>query len=148
MLLVLEYHYYSFTKETMKHVTKKITTLHAPAPIGPYSQAILTMNKNILFISGQIPFDVQKQELVTDIRQATMLIMSYLEAILQEAGLKFEHVVKTTIFLIDMKDFPVVNEIYGAYFKDLQELPARETVAVVALPKGARIEISMIAAKS
>jgi 2-iminobutanoate/2-iminopropanoate deaminase len=132
----------------VKQVTKKITTLYAPAPIGPYSQAILTMNKNVLFISGQIPFDMSTQELITDIRQATILVMSYLQAILHEGGMDFRDVVKSTIFLIDMKDFPVVNEIYGSYFKSIEEVPARETVAVAALPKGARIEISMIAARS
>lgn len=130
----------------MKHLTKKIVSTYAPAPIGPYSQAMLT-NKPMLFISGQIPFDMHSQQLVPDIRQATTLVMSYLQAILHEAGMDFRHVVKTTIYLIDMKDFPVVNEIYGSYFKDGEQLPARETVAVVALPKGACIEISMIAAR-
>lgn len=127
----------------MKHI-KKITSLQAPMPIGPYSQAILT--NNMLFISGQIPFDIHTQELVTDIGPATKLVMHHLQAILHQAGMDFSHVIKTSIFLLDMKDFPLVNEIYGSYFKDLALLPARETVAISALPKGARIEISMIAA--
>ncbi len=73
--------------------------------------------------------------------------MSYLEAILKESGMDFSCVVKTTIYLLDMKDFPIVNKIYSSYFKEIITLPARETVAVVALPKGASIEISMIAAQ-
>lgn len=123
---------------------KKITTPHAPAPIGPYSQAILV--NNMLFISGQIPFDIATKELVTDISKATELVMAHLQAILQQANMDFSHVVKTTIYLLDMKDFPIVNEIYDRHFKKRALLPARETVAVAALPKGARIEISMIAA--
>ncbi len=131
----------------MKQVTKKITTSNAPMPIGPYSQAIFTLPKKMLFISGQIPFDINSDVLVTDIRSATKLVMSYLEAILKESGMDFSCVVKTTIYLLDMKDFPIVNKIYSSYFKEIITLPARETVAVVALPKGASIEISMIAAQ-
>jgi 2-iminobutanoate/2-iminopropanoate deaminase len=124
---------------------KKIETELAPAPIGPYSQAVLA--NNLLFISGQIPFDIKKNELVNDIKDATNLIMTYLQAILNEAGMNFTNVVKTTIYLVDMKDFPLVNETYGSYFKNINILPARETVQVAALPKGARVEISMIAIK-
>jgi 2-iminobutanoate/2-iminopropanoate deaminase len=132
------------TQVPMNQTVKTINSSHAPQPIGPYSQAILTSN-NMLFISGQIPFDMEKKELVSDIAQATKLVMSYLQAILQQAGMDFSNVVKASIFLTSMNDFPLVNEIYSTYFTNVEQLPARETIAVAALPKGACIEISMIA---
>jgi 2-iminobutanoate/2-iminopropanoate deaminase len=115
----------------------------APQPIGPYSQAIISAN-SLLFISGQIPWDMHTQQIVIDTRAATRLVMDYLAAILQQAGMDFTHVVKTSIFLTSMEQFPVVNEVYASYFSHVP-LPARETVAVVALPKGAPLEISLIA---
>ena len=123
-----------------------INTEKAPAPIGPYNQSI--MAGGFLFVSGQIPTDPLTGELVTgDIKIETHQCMKNLEAILSEAKLTFEHVVKTTIFLTDMSLFAEVNEVYGSYFKgDFRgDFPARETVAVKALPKGANVEISMIA---
>lgn len=124
-------------------MTKKvINTPNAPAPIGPYNQAILV--QNTLYISGQIALHPQTGELVqTDIPTETHQVMRNLEAILEAAGLNFNHVVKTTIFLADMGLFAAVNEVYGSYFAG--DYPARETIAVKGLPKAVNVEISMIA---
>lgn len=123
---------------------KKIITTHqAPPPIGPYNQAVL--KNNMLFISGQIAFNVATQTFETEnIKQETQLVMQNLKAILSEAGLNFENVVKTSIFIKDMNDFTTINEVYGAYFKS-ETAPARETVEVARLPKDVNVEISMIA---
>ena len=124
---------------------KIITTLSAPAPIGPYNQAVL-MN-NTLYLSGQIPLIPETMELVEgDIKKETQRVMQNLEAVLDAAEMNFENVVKTSIFLSDMNNFGKVNEIYASYF-DNETAPARETVAVKTLPKSVRVEISMIAAK-
>jgi len=123
---------------------KIICTDKAPAPIGPYNQAV--MAGNMLFISGQIALDAATGQLVqTDIKAETIKVMENLQAILSEAGMDFSNVVKTGIFLKSMNDFAQVNEIYGGYFTT--DPPARETVEVSALPKGVNVEISMIAAK-
>jgi len=122
---------------------KIITTKNAPAPIGPYNQAVLC--NNTLFISGQIAFNVATQTLETgNIKNETELVMQNLKAILSEAGFTFEHVVKTTIFIKNMDDFAVINEVYGAYF-NAETAPTRETVEVARLPKDVNVEISMIA---
>ncbi len=122
-----------------------ITTLNAPAPIGPYNQAVKV--GNTLYISGQIPLIPTSMELLSSsIKKETQLVMDHLQAILEAAGMTFEHVVKSTIFLDDMNNFGEVNQIYGAYF-DNETAPARETVAVKTLPKSVRVEISMIAVK-
>jgi len=119
-----------------------INTEKAPAPIGPYSQAVKT--GNLLFISGQVAIDPATNDMVTNnIVKETQQVMKNIEAILSEAKLTFEHVIKTTIFLSDMSFFAVVNEVYGSYFKG--DYPARETVAVKTLPKNANVEISMTA---
>jgi 2-iminobutanoate/2-iminopropanoate deaminase len=121
---------------------KVINTSKAPAPIGPYNQAIVA--NNTLYISGQIPLNPETNELVTgDVATETHQSMRNLSAILEEAGINFNHVVKTTIFLSDMNLFAQVNEVYGSYFSSYY--PARETVAVKGLPKGVNVEISMIA---
>jgi 2-iminobutanoate/2-iminopropanoate deaminase len=121
---------------------KVINTSKAPAPIGPYNQAIVS--NNMLYISGQIPINPETNELITgDAATETHQSMRNLAAILEEAGINFNHVVKTTIFLSDMSLFGKVNEVYGSYFSG--EYPARETVAVKGLPKGVNVEISMIA---
>lgn len=123
---------------------KIIRTENAPAPIGPYNQAV--QFGNMLFISGQIALHPQTGELVLgDIQTETKLVMSNLEAILREAGMDFSNIIKTTIFLMDMGQFAQVNEVYGTYFPD--NAPARETVQVAGLPKGVNVEISMIAGK-
>lgn len=122
-----------------------IYTENAPAPIGPYSQAVQT--GNMLFISGQIPIDPETNQLISgSIRDEAKQVMQNLQALLTTAGFSFENVVKTTIFLSDMKHFADVNEVYGSYFKS--DYPARETVAVLGLPKNVNIEISLIAVKA
>jgi len=122
---------------------KVIETTEAPAPIGPYNQAILV--DNTLFTSGQIALDPKTMELVNrDIETETTQVMKNLSEVLKEAGMVFADVVKTTIYLFDMRDFAKVNEIYGSYF-DHKVAPARETVQVAALPKDVRVEISIIA---
>jgi 2-iminobutanoate/2-iminopropanoate deaminase len=123
---------------------KIIQTNNAPAPIGPYNQAILV--NDTLYISGQICLDPASGQLKNrDIQDETHQVMQNLKNILQEAGMTFSNVVKTTIFITDMNRFSEVNEIYGKYFPD--DFPARETVAVSALPKFVNVEISMIASK-
>jgi 2-iminobutanoate/2-iminopropanoate deaminase len=122
-----------------------IKTPHAPLPIGPYNQAVLS--GNTLFISGQIPINPATATVVTgDIKTCTLQVMKNLEAILKEAEMTFEHVVKTSIFLADMNDFTTVNEVYGQFFNS-ETAPARETVQVGKLPLGVGVEISMIAVK-
>lgn len=127
-----------------------ITSAHAPAPIGPYNQAVLS--GNMLFISGQICIDPATGALVNrDVKEETHQVMKNLEAILAAAGFGFDHVVKTTIFITDMNRFAEINEVYGKYFQKEgagePAYPARETVQVSALPKFVNVEISMIAIK-
>ena len=120
-----------------------ITTLNAPAPLGPYNQAVKA--GNTLYISGQIPLIVETMEIFKGtIKEETQLVMQHLNAVLEAAQMNFSQVVKTSIFLENMDYFGQVNEVYGSYF-DNDTAPARETVAVKTLPKGVRIEISMIA---
>ncbi len=124
---------------------KIIRTSNAPAPIGPYNQAVAF--GNMLFISGQIPLDAVSGELVQgSVTIETKKVMENLAAILQEAGMDFSNVLKTSIFLMDMKMFAEVNEEYAKSFPE--NAPARETVQVAGLPKGVNVEISMIAGKS
>lgn len=124
---------------------KIINTPNAPAPIGPYNQAVLV--KDTLYISGQIPIDPATGELVQgDIKKETKQSMENLKAILDEAGMTFENVIKTSIFIADMHQFSQINEVYGTYF-DAETAPARETVEVANLPKFVNVEISMIAVK-
>ncbi len=122
---------------------KQINTSNAPAAIGPYSQAI-SFDK-ILFISGQIPADPASGEIVSGgVAEETHQVMKNLKAILEEAGSTFSNAIKTSIFLKNMDDFAVVNEIYASYF-EAGNYPARETVQVSKLPKDVNVEISMIA---
>lgn len=124
---------------------KIITTTKAPAPIGPYNQAALV--NDTLYISGQIPIDPASGTLVSgDIKAETKQSMENLKAILEEAGMTFENVVKTSIFIKDMHQFGEINEVYADYF-DSATAPARETVEVANLPKFVNVEISMIAVK-
>ena len=124
---------------------KIIITDKAPAPIGPYNQAVLI--GNMLYTSGQIAIDPISMELVIDsIENETIQVMTNMKAVLEAANMTFENVVKTTIFLMDMNDFASVNKIYATYFDDATA-PARETVQVAGLPRGVNIEISMIACK-
>ena len=122
---------------------KIIKTENAPKPIGPYNQAVIA--GNYMFISGQIALNPNSGQLITDeIKRETTQVMENLKAILSEASLTFDNVVKTTIFLSSMDDFADVNEIYGSYLND-STAPARETVQVSKLPVGVNVEISMIA---
>lgn len=121
---------------------KIINTPNAPAPIGPYNQAVAV--GNMLFVSGQVAINPANGELVLhDIIMETHQVMKNLQAILSEAGIGFDNVVKTSIFLSDMGNFGAVNEVYGSYFTG--DFPARETVAVRTLPKNVNVEISVIA---
>ena len=121
---------------------KIIRTNNAPAPIGPYNQAV--QYGNMLFVSGQIALDPKDGSLfVGDIAQETEIVMNNIKAILTEAGMDFSNIIKTSIFLMDMGKFATVNEVYARYFTD--NFPARETVQVAGLPKGVQVEISVIA---
>ncbi|HEU4496947.1 MAG TPA: RidA family protein [Flavobacterium sp.] len=125
---------------------KIIFTEKAPAPIGPYSQAVAF--GNTLFTSGQIALNPETGELATgDIESETRQVMENLKAVLDEAGMGFENVVKASIFVMDMGNFEKINTVYGTYF-DQSTAPARETVQVAGLPKNVNVEISMIAFKS
>jgi 2-iminobutanoate/2-iminopropanoate deaminase len=131
-----------YLKEIMSTI---INTSNAPAPIGPYNQAVLA--GNLLFVSGQIALDTQTGELVMpDLATETHKVMGNIKAILTEAGLDFAAIVKTSIFLKDMGDFAQVNEIYGSYFSG--NFPARETIQVAGLPKNVNVEISVTAYKA
>lgn len=124
---------------------KIIFTENAPAPIGPYNQAVL--KGNTLYTSGQIALNPVTMELETDTIEAeTEQVMQNLKAVLEAAEMTFEHVVKTTIFIMNMKDFARINTVYGSYFNE-KTAPARETVQVACLPKNVNVEISMIAIK-
>ena len=122
---------------------KIIFTENAPAPIGPYNQAVLT--GNTLYTSGQIAINPTTGELITaTIEVETAQVMQNMKAVLEAAGMTFENVVKTTIFIMDMNDFGKINTVYGSYFNE-KTAPARETVQVACLPKNVNVEISMIA---
>ena len=122
---------------------KIIFTENAPAPIGPYNQAIL--KGNTLYTSGQIAINPANGELViSNIEAETEQVMQNMKAVLEAAGMTFENVVKTTIFIMNMNDFASINTIYGSYFNE-KTAPARETVQVACLPKNVNVEISMIA---
>ncbi|MFV8362301.1 RidA family protein [Flavobacterium sp. ZT3P35] len=122
---------------------KIIFTANAPAPIGPYNQAVL--KGDTLYTSGQIAIDPISGELVMgSIEVETEQVMKNMKAVLLEAGMTFENVVKTTIFIMDMNDFAKINTVYGSYFNE-KTAPARETVQVACLPKNVNVEISMIA---
>lgn len=124
---------------------KIISTNQAAQPVGPYNQAVQT--DNMLFVSGQIPLDPATGELVQgDVQAQTRMVMENIRAILAAAGMDFSHVVKCSIFISNMHDFPQINEVYASYFD--QDPPARETVQVGALPKFVDVEISCIAVKN
>jgi 2-iminobutanoate/2-iminopropanoate deaminase len=130
-----------FYKKNMKKV---INTVNAPAPIGPYSQAIVA--GGFVFVSGQVAISPSTGELVLDdIKTETKQVMENIKSILIEAGVDFGDIVKTSIFLKDMQNFSLVNEVYGTYFTD--HFPARETVQVAGLPKNVNVEITVTAFK-
>lgn len=119
-----------------------IYTENAPEPIGPYSQAIIY--NGLLYTSGQIGLHPETGEIAADIETQTRQVLSNLSAVLKQAGTTSAQVIKTTIFLTDLKDFALVNSLYGLFFEPHK--PARSTIQVAALPKGAKIEIELIAA--
>lgn len=123
-------------------IRSAVSTQHAPAAIGPYSQGVRA--GNLLFCSGQIPLDPATGQLVEgDLEAQTRRVMENLKAVLQAAGTSLERVVKTVIFLVTMDDFAEVNRVYGEYLPDPP--PARSTVAVAGLPRGARLEVEVVA---
>ncbi len=125
-------------------VKKIIKTDAAPAPIGPYNQAVMV--NGMLFVSGQIAIDPETEELITrEIKEETKQVMENIKAILVEAGMDFTNVIKSSIFISNMDDFARINEVYGSYFGE--NAPARETVQVARLPKDVNVEISVIAFK-
>lgn len=127
----------------MSHHT--LNTNRAPEAIGPYSQAVV--HNGVIYCSGQIGLDPERMELVAeDVKTQTEQVMKNMRAVLEAAGSSFAHVLKCSIFIDDMADFPIVNEVYGHHF-DADAPPARETVAVRSLPKNAKVEISCIAVK-
>jgi 2-iminobutanoate/2-iminopropanoate deaminase len=122
---------------------KIINSEHAPAPIGPYNQAVKT--GHLLYTSGQIPIDPKTGDMIKgDIREQSIQVLDNLKAVLEEAGATLADTIKTTVFLADMADFPILNEIYAEYFAEA-DAPARSTIAVAALPKGSLVEIELIA---
>ena len=124
---------------------KIIRTSKAPAPIGPYNQAVLS--GDTLYTSGQIAINPETGNLeIGDIKAETRLVMENLKAVLKAADMTFENVIKTSIFISDMNNFSLINEVYGKYFED-ETAPARETVEVANLPKYVNVEISLIAKK-
>lgn len=123
---------------------KVIRTDNAPAPIGPYNQAI--QYGDMLFVSGQIAIDPKTGELLKgSIQEETKLVMENLKAVLAEAGMDFSNIIKSSIFIMDMGQFGQINEVYAQYFDE--NPPARETVQVAGLPKGVNVEISVVAGK-
>lgn len=121
---------------------KIISTSEAPAALGPYSQAVRV--GSMIYCAGQIPLDPKSGQIVSGgVETQTRRVMENIAAVLKAEGLGFQHVVKTTIFLMDLNDFQTLNEIYGSYFKE--QPPARSTVQVAGLPKGARVEIEVTA---
>jgi len=127
---------------TIAHMKKIISTSDAPSAIGPYSQAV--RSGSFLFCSGQIPLDPKSGQIIPgEIAAQTRRVLDNIGAVLEAEDLTFDNVVKTTIFLTNLGDFQTVNEVYGSYFK--QDPPARSTIQVAALPKGANLEIEVIA---
>jgi 2-iminobutanoate/2-iminopropanoate deaminase len=132
--------FFEITKEV--NMKKVIQTEKAPKPVGPYSQAV--QYGNLIFCSGMISINPQTNEVVLgSVKDQAELVMKNIEALLASAGIGFKNVVKTTIFLTDMKDFPIVNEVYGRYFPE--NPPARSTIAVAGLPKGVQVEVEILA---
>jgi 2-iminobutanoate/2-iminopropanoate deaminase len=132
-----------FAPQTFNQAKQVVFTERAPAPIGPYSQAV--QSGDFIFLSGQIGIDPATGNLSTTPEEQTLRAMENLHAVLQESGLGFGDVVQTRIYLVNISDWTTVNGIYGSYFKD--GYPARATVQVAGLPKGALVEIEMVAQK-
>ena len=141
--MVITTNYWNFRNHSIPMKKKIIQTKEAPAPIGPYNQAVIC--NGLLFMSGQIAIDPNTGELMLDtVIDETTLVMNNIKAILATAGCGFDDVIKCSIFLSDMNNFNAVNEVYGSYFTS--NFPARECVEVSVLPKNVNVEISVIAA--
>jgi 2-iminobutanoate/2-iminopropanoate deaminase len=123
---------------------KEIRTAKAPLPVGPYSQAVRT--GNMIFISGTLPIDMETKTIITNITDAAGMIFRHLDNVLKEAGTDKNSIVKTTIFMKDLKQFADVNKVYSEYFNGTTPLPARSTVEVSRLPLDAPVEMEFIAA--
>lgn len=122
---------------------KIVSTTEAPAAVGPYSQAVRV--GPLLFTAGQIPLDPKSGQIVSeDVAEQTRRVLDNLTAVLKAEGMDFSNIVKTTVFMTNLGDFQTMNEVYASYFKD--QPPARSTVQVTALPKGAQVEIELVAA--
>lgn len=131
-------------KNTLPMSKSVIKTSNAPSPIGPYSQAVMV--GNTLYCSGQIAIDPKTGQIIqNNIKEETKMVLENIRALLNEAGMDFSNVVKSSIFISDMNQFSEINEVYGSYFQE--PYPARETVQVSRLPKDANVEISVIAVK-
>lgn len=122
---------------------KSIFTKNAPAAIGPYSHAVVV--NNMVYTSGQIPLTIDGEVIGDDVAEQTKQVLENLSAVLEESGSNLNSVVKTTIFISDMNDFPIINEVYGEYFNE--QLPARSCVEVSRLPKDVKVEIEAVALK-
>lgn len=122
---------------------KSIFTKNAPAAIGPYSHAVVV--NNMVYTSGQIPLTIDGEVIGDDVAEQTKQVLENLSAVLEESGSNLNSVVKTTIFISDMNDFPIINEVYGEYFN--AHLPARSCVEVSRLPKDVKVEIEAVALK-
>lgn len=122
-------------------IKKKLSTEKAPAAIGPYSQGVL--GGNLIFVSGQLPVNPETGELQADIATATRQSLENIAAILASANSSMDKIIKTTVFMTDLKNFPIMNQAYAEFFPN--EAPARSTIEVAALPKGAKLEIEAIA---
>ena len=122
-----------------------ITPVSFPPAVGPFSQAVTVAPTKMTFVSGQLPINKDGSIEIDDIKAAAIIVMDRIGVILKEGGMDYSNIVKTTIYLTDMKNFAAVNNVYASYLKDLTILPARETVGVVALPMGATVEISVVA---
>ncbi len=123
---------------------EQIATTKAPQAIGPYSQGVKASG-DMLFISGQLPINAVSGEMPSDVSEQTKQSLTNLKAIVEESGAAMENIVKTTIFLSDMNDFAVVNEVYGSFFEE--PFPSRSTIEVARLPKDAKVEIEAIVVK-
>ncbi|HCM89751.1 MULTISPECIES: RidA family protein [Vagococcus] len=123
---------------------EQVATIKAPQAIGPYSQGVKASG-DMLFVSGQLPINAVNGEMPNDVLEQTKQSLTNLKAIVEESGASMENIVKTTIFLADMNDFTVVNEVYGSFFEE--PFPSRSTIEVARLPKDAKVEIEAIVVK-
>ena len=144
VIIILLKHLHKNIKKVGCRMKKQIATDKAPQAIGPYSQGV-NVTGDFSFVSGQLPINAATGEMSEDVAEQTKQSLENMKAILEETGLTMDNVVKTTIFLSNMEDFAVVNEVYGSFFKE--PFPSRSTIEVARLPKDAKVEIEAIAVK-